>query len=217
MWRQIAPRCPQILSIHMNDQPQLKNTIQILLVIMVAVGAMILLPMLAYSEAPPIAPDAAISSEAAPVATAPVAPAAVALPAPDDIVGIVGKVVQSAKEGNWKLVTALLLTLAMAALNRVRGKVKFLSGDRGGAIAVMALGFLGAIATALAADMAFDLKLMWGAFSTSLLAAGGYNWFKRLVWPEDRGEKPPAWLEGDKTDETAPAPDMPATNPGDVA
>jgi len=193
-------------------------------VVALFVGGVVGVPRLAFgAEKATITVDAgpidaayapASSTVIAPEA-APVAPPAPVLPAGDDVVGIIAKVVQSAKEGNWKLVTALLLMLAMAALNRVRGKVKFLTGDRGGAISVMALSFLGALATALAAEMAFDLKLVWGAFTTALIAAGGYNWFKRVVWPEDQGKKPPELL--DSAPPAAPEADVPVASPSEVA
>jgi len=167
---------------------------KIALAVVVAIFVLGLAWINAYADVPP---DAPVADAAEVVASdAPVAAAAPVLVNPEsDILGAIKAIIESARAGNWKLVTALLLAFAMVALNRVRGKIKWFAGDRGGAVLVMSLGFLGALSTALAAGMAVDAKLLWGAFSTSLLAAGGYNWFKRIIWPEDQGKHPPAWME----------------------
>ena len=95
------------------------------------------------------------------------------------------QLVTAAKEGNWRLVAALGLGLSMLVFNKVRPRIKWLKGDRGGAVSVMAMSLAGAFSTALLTDAEMDLKLVVGAVGVAWTAAGGYTWMKRLLWPKD--------------------------------
>lgn len=105
-----------------------------------------------------------------------------------DPIGVAGELLKAAKEGNWRLFAALLLTVCMVVLSRVREKVKWFKGDRGGSVLVMALAMAGAVATALMTDAKMDWKLFVGAAGVAWTAAGGYTWAKRLISPKDKKE-----------------------------
>lgn len=108
--------------------------------------------------------------------------------AEEDPFSVLGKLVKSAKEGNWRLVASLVLALMMVGLAKARDKVKWFSGDRGGAVLVMLLALGGALASALASDMALNFQLFLGAAGIAWASVGGYTWFKKLFWPSDKEE-----------------------------
>ncbi len=171
-----------------------------LLVLLVVLVIGLIAATAANAEAPPVAADAAVAiGDAAPEndveADEPAAPASPVAIVEADPIGAVKVVLDSAREGNWKLVTAFVLALLMSLLGKFRDKVKWFKGDRGGAVLVMVLGIAGGISTALAVGAKFDLALLTGAFSTALLAAGGYSWFKKLIWPSDQGKEAPNWID----------------------
>lgn len=125
----------------------------------------------------------------------------------NDPLGAVKDIVESAQKGNWKMVLALLLAFVMLGLNKLRGRVRFFSGDRGGAILLLLVSLIGGVSTTLALDGDFQWSLLLSALGTALMAAGVYNLTKRIIWPEDQGKTPPAWLGG-KKDEPAKAPEV---------
>ncbi len=90
------------------------------------------------------------------------------------------------REGDWRLVTGFVLMAAMLGLNKVRGRVSFFRGDRGGAILVLVLALAGSISAALFSDAGLDASLIVGAVSTAFTAAGGYTLIKRIIWPKDK-------------------------------
>jgi hypothetical protein len=110
-------------------------------------------------------------------------------PTPPDIeedpIGSIQLFIESIKTGNWRMVGSLALVLIMLILSKVRDKIKFFSGDRGGAVLVMLLGLLGGFSAALAADATFDWKLVLGIVGTVWTGVGGWTWFKRLVDPQE--------------------------------
>jgi hypothetical protein len=117
------------------------------------------------------------------------APAAEPTPAEQaeaDPVGVATDVVNDVKAGDWRHAVAGMLALLMLALGKVRGKIKYFDGDRGGAILVGVLGMAGAISTLLVSEAALDWRLFAGAFATVFTAVGGYTWIKRLIWPKDK-------------------------------
>lgn len=105
-----------------------------------------------------------------------------------DVGSALGELVTAAKAGNWRYVLALSLSLVLIVFARLRDKIKWFRGDRGGAIAVMVLSMGGALATALASDASVDFKLFLGAAGVAWTAVGGYTWVKRLLWPKDKAE-----------------------------
>jgi hypothetical protein len=102
-----------------------------------------------------------------------------------DPVGSIDVFVTAVRTGNWKMVGSIAIALIMLILGKVRGKVKFFAGDRGGSILVMILGLLGGLSAALAAGADIDWRLVVGIVATVWTAVGGVNWAKRIIWPKD--------------------------------
>lgn len=103
-----------------------------------------------------------------------------------DPFGSLSAFVAAIKLGNWKLVAGIALAGVMMVLSKVRDKIKWFKGDRGGAVLVMVLSLAGALSTGLMAGAAFDLKMVLGAIGVAWTAVGGYTWLKRLIWPQDQ-------------------------------
>lgn len=100
---------------------------------------------------------------------------------PDEPIDALGKVVESARTGNWRLVAAGALVLVMFALRRARDHVKWFAGDRGGAVLVGLLGLAGAFSAALATAAPIGWDLALGALGVTFTAVGGWTWCKRLL------------------------------------
>jgi len=130
-------------------------------------------------EEAPAAPEAA-EAPAEPAKATPVEAAE------KDPLGEAAEVVNAIKSGNWRMAAAGLLAFLMLGLGKIRGKVKWFDGDRGGAVLVGILGFGGGLSTALASGVALDFQLFLGAFGVVFTAVGGYTWIKRLIWPQDK-------------------------------
>lgn len=128
---------------------------------------------------------AAPETEAPGEASAEPKPATPPEQAETDPVGTVLQLVGHIKAGEWRLALALVLALLMFALARVRDKVKWFRGDRGGAVLVMVLALAGTVSTALASSATLDYKLLLGTLGLAWTAVGGYSWIKRLFWPKD--------------------------------
>lgn len=105
----------------------------------------------------------------------------------DDPGGVVVELIDAIKGGKWRMVAALVLALLMLGLGKIRGKIKWFSGSRGGRVLVMMLAMLGAVSAALATDAKIDWRLFVGAAGVAWMAAGGWDWFKGLIWPNDGG------------------------------
>jgi len=103
-----------------------------------------------------------------------------------DPAGSARELVAAIRGGNWRYVAALALAFMMFLLSRVRDKVKWFKGDRGGAILVGILAVAGALSTALASSGPIDWRLLLGAAGVMWTAVGGYTWLKRLIWPADK-------------------------------
>lgn len=139
----------------------------------------------AWADDPPAPPGAAATSPAAagPPTAAPAdpAPAATTPPAPS-----VDRAVTALRTGDWRLLAAIVLSFIMAGLGRLRARVAWLRGDRGGAVLVAALALLGSLAVSLEAGAPIDAKLFLTALAITWTAVGGYTWVKRLIWPTDK-------------------------------
>lgn len=103
-----------------------------------------------------------------------------------DVSDVLPKIVDAATSGNWRLVAALALVIAMAVLGKLRSKIPFLAGDRGGAILVMVLALGGGLSTALMSDVPINANLFLGVVGTAFTAVGGFTWVKRLLKPADK-------------------------------
>ena len=133
---------------------------------------------------------ATASDASAPVDGAGASTVAADAPAPvvdveGDPIGSIEQFVAAVRSGNWKIVGAIALALLMFALAKVRNRIAFFRGDRGGALLVAVLGLAGGFSAALSSGAEIDWKLVAGIIMTTWTAVGGVTWVKRLVWPKD--------------------------------
>lgn len=91
--------------------------------------------------------------------------------------------IKAVRTGQWRMAASLALGLLMLLLSKIRDKVKWFRGDRGGAVLVAVLAFGGALSTALASSAPLDWKLFLGTLGVMWTAVGGYSWIKKLIWP----------------------------------
>ena len=145
--------------------------------------AFMLLPAYALAD------DAGVAEEVLVAAPAVVAPV-VAVVAPvasveSDPVGTLVTLYNAVRGGNWILAASLVL-VAVVFLARKYGVkvVPWLGTDRGGVVLVFGLSFLGALSSSLMAGGKVDLDMVKMAFTAAVAAMGGYQGFKRLVWPK---------------------------------
>jgi hypothetical protein len=103
----------------------------------------------------------------------------------DPIAGA-GRMVNAMRDGNWRLVAAFVLALIMACLTRMRDRWRLFRGDRGGAALVMTIAMLGVFAATLASGVPITMEAIVAGAATAWTACGGYNWFKRILWPNDQ-------------------------------
>jgi hypothetical protein len=122
-------------------------------------------------------PTAAAAPDPAP---APAASSPTTPPAPS-----VDRAVTALRTGNWRLLAAVVLAFVMAGLGRLRARVAWLRGDRGGALLVGLLALLGTLSVSLEAGAPIDGRLLLSALAITWTAVGGYTWVKRLIWPTD--------------------------------
>lgn len=147
--------------------------------------AMLATLFVASFASPVYAQDAGVAGVTEAPAPAPAPVEAPADKAEEDPLSTLGELVSAVRAGNWRLAIALGLGLLMFAAGKFRDKVKWFSGDRGGAVLVMALALAGAVSTALVSSASLDWKLFLGAAGVAWTAVGGYTWAKRLIWPKD--------------------------------
>jgi hypothetical protein len=84
------------------------------------------------------------------------------------------------------LVAAGLLSLMMVLAYKLKVRTwRVFRGDRGGVILLVAMALAGAFATALYAGAPFGVDLILGAFKEAIMAAGGFQILKRIIWPKD--------------------------------
>jgi hypothetical protein len=113
-------------------------------------------------------------------------------------------VLDAVASGNGMLLVALALVGLTALARRFAGaKVPFLNTDVGGTLLAFALGFFGAVATALAAGEALSVDLLLSALKVTVAAIGGYNALKKLAVPALMQAK--AKAAGDVAVKSAPA------------
>jgi hypothetical protein len=145
------------------------------------------LPALAQLAEPPALAVHASMEWADPIAAAPPAPPAVAIPDPSqDPGGVVASLLAAAKAGQWRLLAGLVLSVLVWAARRWgSGAVPWLKTDRGGAVLVLLLALLGGIGTSLAGSGPFGLSLLVNSLSMAFVSAGGYTVVKRILSPSD--------------------------------
>jgi len=110
--------------------------------------------------------------------------------APDveaDPVGSVERLLAHVRAGEWRMVAAFLIAFLMYGFSRfkIRDRVKWFRGDRGGAVLVMLLALGAALSASLASQAPLDWRLFLGAVGVCWTAVGGFTWAKRLIWPKD--------------------------------
>ncbi|MGH8677185.1 MAG: hypothetical protein ACREUQ_02385 [Burkholderiales bacterium] len=124
---------------------------------------------------------------------APPAPPAPAVTPPLSEDGAITAVLKGAQAGNWKLALAGILSMLMFFLRNARESIPFFRGDRGGALLVMTLSILGAIATAFAVPgMKIDVNTIVTAMTVAFTAIGGWKWLSHLFVPTDKRKAAPA-------------------------
>lgn len=146
------------------------------------------------TDAGPAATASEVAPDTGPAATAPAQPAVV--PDTATFPGGPDELVQALRSGDWRLVAAFALIGIMIGLRRVRDKVPWFKGDRGGAIMIMLLSLAGAFSTSLATSAPVDAKMVLSAVAIAWTAVGGYTWLKRLIWPAPEIPKPEAGPDG---------------------
>jgi len=104
---------------------------------------------------------------------------------PTDPVDTVRDVVAGVRTGNWRMAGGALVALLMLGLKTARDKTRWFSGDRGGALLVLLLSFLGSLGAALGTDLPVDLRMLMGALGVAVTAAGGYSVVKGLFFSAD--------------------------------
>lgn len=109
-----------------------------------------------------------------------------------DPLGSLGKLLEAIRSGHWRMAAALFLSLLMLGWNRARKEVGWLkermSGDRAGAISVLAIAVVGGLITALASSSPLDYKLLLGSVWTAVDAAGIFLLVKRIWKPKDKAD-----------------------------
>lgn len=110
----------------------------------------------------------------------------IAYAAEEDFLDTVVGLVDSLKDGDHRLALAAGLVALMSVLKKLRDRVPFFRGKRGGAALLMALSLGGALVAALQGSEPISMELLLTAVSTAFTAAGGYTWVKRMLWPKDK-------------------------------
>jgi hypothetical protein len=166
----------------------MKNLSEIVLVSLVVIGCM---AAVAATSDTGVEAGGSGSSGLPPVtAKVPESPSLLPPPASaeQDPIGAIETLVRDIRAGNWRYAAAGLLALAMLALARVRDKVAWFRGDRGGAILVAVLALAGALSTSLATETAIDWRMFLAAAGVMWTAVGGVTWAKRLIRPKDTAD-----------------------------
>jgi len=116
-------------------------------------------------------------------------PAVAPVVLPSDPGGLAWLLVTAAKDGNWRIAAAAVLSLLMLGLSYTPVRSKLFKGDRGGAILVLLLAVAGGVVTALVASVPISGALLLGSIGVAFTAAGGYQIIKRIIWPATEAAK----------------------------
>ena len=101
--------------------------------------------------------------------------------------GFAGEVLAAAKNGEWRLLSGLVLIALVWATRRWGSKlVPWFSTDRGGAALVLGLALLGGVATTLFEGAPLSMGLLANVVSMAMTAAGGWAIVKKLLSPSDK-------------------------------
>lgn len=95
-----------------------------------------------------------------------------------DVVGTVGKLLQSAKEGNWRMFFAFLIVVMMVALKYIKTTFGTDWGKRYGAVWLMLITFGTGLSAALITGTPVTFQALLAIVSTAFMACGGYTWFR---------------------------------------
>ena len=103
---------------------------------------------------------------------------------PDNMEVFAKIVLDAVMSKNWALLASLLLILVVWGLRKFAGKkIPFLNTDAGGALSVLVLAVLGAVANSLIAGQALSGALILAALKVGFVAAGGYGMLKKVLAP----------------------------------
>lgn len=115
----------------------------------------------------------------------------------EELTQLAARILDAVRMGQWQLVAALVLVLAVYAARTWGGaKWPWLKSDRGGVALAILGGLFGAVANSLAASKGIGLALLLDGLEVGVLAAGGWAVVKKALFPADAA--PPA-LELPKT------------------
>jgi hypothetical protein len=108
----------------------------------------------------------------------------------------VGDGVSAIRDGDWRKVAALALSLMMFGLSKARSRIAFFKGDRGGVIAIFFLSASGALVTSLVGGNPIDFKMFSAAAEIAALSIGGFVGIRKFIWPDDKKPIPTATAIG---------------------
>jgi hypothetical protein len=142
--------------------------------------------VVAFNASGPFERDSGVAD----VGDAGVADAGVKLVSGDDIdiVGIAKKARESGHSKNWSvmfIIVSVLVVLTWGVRKFGGMFIPFLKTDRGGAITVLVLGFLGGILNVLATRDSLSIDVVIEGFVFSIMSAGGFSVVKKLLFPAE--------------------------------
>lgn len=149
----------------------------------------------AVAQLDPVPDTAAPTASEAPSADADVGPATkttgkakstVPLPGSEDAKGWLRAGYDAIVNGDWKIAAGAVLSLLVLGIRRLpEGWAPgFFRTDRGGVVLVLATSLLGGVGHALVARVPITFALVEAIVMVAVIAIGGYQGLKRLVWPK---------------------------------
>lgn len=140
-----------------------------------------------------VAAGAAVAATPGPVPDE--VPAEKAAAAQADPAGAAGEVLKDLVHRDWRQAASGAVFLMMGLLARLRPRLPWFKGDRGGALLLLLVSLLGGLGTALAAQASvLSGWFLLGSLWTAVGAAGLHAITTRLLWPKD-GKQYLEWLK----------------------
>jgi hypothetical protein len=102
------------------------------------------------------------------------------------------RIYAAVRSGQWVVAAGLVLLALVWAVRKYGGKLwPFLLTDRGGVVTSLALAFLGALGTTLAAGRTPGPADVMAALGLAFTASGGWTMVRRLINPKSTDPAPP--------------------------
>lgn len=121
------------------------------------------------------------------------------LPDGDDALGWIRAGYDAIVDGDWKIAAGALLSLLVLGIRRYGTRLPgFFRTDRGGVVLVLVTSLIGGVGHAFVAGAPLSLALVESILLVAIIAIGGYQGLKRLIWPKPPA-KPPAKPPGGAT------------------